>query len=240
MFKNSIENKVFKLVVACLLIFIIFLITSKHDQGSTKTISQTKTDNSLCIWKTHIEDIQKTLLVAYPYVSKYEAKVYSITMDEYSEKYKIPWMLYCALLKIESSFNINAESPVGAKGLTQVMEGTGRHIAEKLEIDYKENRTLWNPILNMNIGFTYLSETFDSTQVCGRDSLGEYIVADSCLHHVIARYNGGPAYKKSISQQDNIKQYVKDVINEYRKLKLIYLGVLQEDKDKRDCGCGKR
>ncbi len=65
-------------------------------------------------------------------------------------------MLVVAVVHVESRFNTFAVSPVGAMGLMQVMPSTGEEIARELEIPWQGPQTLFDPILNVQIGVAYL------------------------------------------------------------------------------------
>jgi len=62
------------------------------------------------------------------------------------------------LIRQESLFDSNAVSPVGAKGLMQLMPATAGQIAEKLnEVRHTENQLL-NPAVNIRYGSYYFAE----------------------------------------------------------------------------------
>lgn len=166
----------------------------------------------LCLLKFKEEQIKRmteALMIHYNHLSWYEAHYYSIIYYDFSKKYDIPWEIYPAVIRIESNFNPTIKSSKNAKGIAQVIESTGKEVAEKLNINYKTNRTLWNDLLNIIIGFTYLSE--------GAQELG--------LEDGLKRYNGGPGFKKSSKL---VGTYKTTVWQEYIRLKYIYKGVLSE------------
>jgi len=162
-----------------------------------------------------IKNMSKTLLIHYGHLSWYEAYYYSVIIYDFSYKYNLPWEMYAALMRIESNFDPTAKSVKGAKGLTQVIEPTGKSVAEELGIQYKEGLTLWNDILNIIIGFTYFSE--------GAQKAG--------LEDGIKRYNGGPGFKKG---HKGIGIYRTTVWQEYLRLKYIYNGVINDTEEEED------
>jgi soluble lytic murein transglycosylase-like protein len=88
------------------------------------------------------------------------------------------------LVKLESDFNPHATSPVGAIGLTQVMPSTAKLYHRGIT-----TQKLYDPALNLRIGFRYL-----------RDLIGEY--KDPKLALLV--YNRGPAaVAKSRANGDN-------------------------------------
>jgi len=161
--------------------------------------------------------MQKTIEITYN-LSSYEAHYYSIIFDDFSQKYKVPWEAYPALVRIESNFNSGVMSKNRAKGMTQVLENTGKAQAEKLGITYNDG-TLWNCLLNMIIGFDYFSEGY----IEKKDSLSK----NNALKHAMKRYCGGPNY--AIARQDAkayVKEYKSSLWDEYIRVSYIYKGVL--------------
>lgn len=163
-----------------------------------------------------LNNMQKTVEVIYN-LSSYEAHYYTMIFYDFSEKYKLPWEVYPALIKIESGFNSGVMSKERAKGMTQVLESTGKYQAEKLGISFNEG-TLWNCVLNMVIGFDFFSEGY-----------AEYIdssTQEKAQKHAMKRYCGGPGYSFI---NDSAKVYVGTYKNslweEYTKVSYVYKGV---------------
>lgn len=80
--------------------------------------------------------------------------------------------LVFSLIRQESSFNPKATSPVGARGLMQVMPNTARRI------ERKRNINLYDPSTNIRIGSKYL-------HILRKQHNGDY-------SRLIASYNAGP------------------------------------------------
>jgi len=80
-------------------------------------------------------------------------------IKKYSEKYNLPWPLVKAQVWAESSFNPDALSPCGAKGLMQLMPAT----AEELLTGDRRRATgdLFDPELNIELGVRYDRVQFD-------------------------------------------------------------------------------
>lgn len=86
--------------------------------------------------------------------------------------------LVLAVIEVESRFHPFAASDAGALGLMQVMPATGEALARELGIDWRGERTLFDPIANLRIGLAYLEQM--------RDRFGD-------LPTALAAYNRGPA-----------------------------------------------
>lgn len=82
-----------------------------------------------------------------------------------------------ALIKQESMFNPTAESPVGAKGLMQLMPRTARETARQSGLSYSENR-LGEIDYNVRLGTAFAQKQIDHFN-------GSYVLA-------LAGYNAGP------------------------------------------------
>jgi soluble lytic murein transglycosylase len=184
---------------------------------------------SNAVAKKYVRDIEKTLKVNYEFLSKYEAHYYALMFNDFGQAYGIPWEVYAALVRIESNFDPTQKSDKDAKGMTQVIESTGKATAAKMGLHYKENETLWNDLLNMMIGFTYFSEGY-------RSRLNEGASRDEAIQHAIKRYLGGSGYasepKKPSSPTNHgkekriyVSEYNISVWQEYRKLQYVFKGV---------------
>lgn len=86
-----------------------------------------------------------------------------------------------AIARRESEFDPNVQSGVGARGLMQIMPGTGRDVARDLGLSdaHTTERMTSDPVYNARLGATYLS------QMAGRFDGNPVLMA--------AAYNAGPA-----------------------------------------------
>ncbi|MDA0362569.1 MAG: lytic transglycosylase domain-containing protein, partial [Proteobacteria bacterium] len=78
----------------------------------------------------------------------------------------------------ESEFDPEVVSPVGARGLMQLMPKTGQEMAQKIGVPYSSKRLILDPEYNVRLGVAYLEE------LLGRFSGNIILVA--------AAYNAGP------------------------------------------------
>lgn len=83
-----------------------------------------------------------------------------------------------AIARRESELNPKAVSPVGARGLMQIMPATARQVARDINIEYSKNRLTNDWRYNAKLGSTYLGGLLDIYE-------GSYVLA-------FAAYNAGP------------------------------------------------
>jgi len=83
-----------------------------------------------------------------------------------------------AMMRQESAFMSDAQSPVGALGLMQLMPGTAKSVARKLKQSRPSKTSLFDPEKNIELGTAYLQQVFKQ--------LDENPVL------AIAAYNAGP------------------------------------------------
>jgi len=86
--------------------------------------------------------------------------------------------LLLAIVRQESGFAPDAVSPVGARGLMQLMPATAASVASKIQLPYSAERLTADGIYNVTLGRAYLETLLD-------DFGGSYALA-------IAAYNAGP------------------------------------------------
>ncbi|HUP00548.1 MAG TPA: transglycosylase SLT domain-containing protein [Gemmatimonadota bacterium] len=86
--------------------------------------------------------------------------------------------LLLALIRQESLFQADAESPVGARGLMQVMPATGREIADSTGWEGYDPGILYDPAVALHFGAHYLAAQLERF--------------DGFWPAVLAAYNGGP------------------------------------------------
>lgn len=85
-------------------------------------------------------------------------------------------ILVASLIRQESSFNPRATSPVGARGLMQLMPSVGRTLARGRGISGYTDESLYDPAVSIRLGTRHLSSLFRS----GRG-----------IERVLAAYNAG-------------------------------------------------
>ena len=101
-----------------------------------------------------------------------------VIVDE-SRRNEIDPTLVMAVMHVESRFNAFAVSPVGARGLMQIMPYTGEDLALRLGIPWHGPRVLFDPVTNVRMGVAYLREL--------SDRFGSVSIA-------LAAYNWGPSH----------------------------------------------
>jgi len=78
-------------------------------------------------------------------------------VKKYSKQQKLQPAYTMAVIRRESAFAEDARSRVGALGLMQIMPATGKVIARKLKVKYKNKNQLLNPETNVKFGTKYLN-----------------------------------------------------------------------------------
>jgi soluble lytic murein transglycosylase len=99
-------------------------------------------------------------------------------IEKYSSVQRLDPYLVSALMAQESTFTADIRSSADARGLMQVMPGTGRLYARKLGIRPFTTASLTQPETNVRIGVQYLK---DMLERFGR------------MHYALASYNAGHA-----------------------------------------------
>ncbi len=89
----------------------------------------------------------------------------------------VPAHLVAGVIRQESAFDPRATSPVGARGLMQLMPKTARELARKEGISYQADG-LYDPEVSVRLGSVYLRELLDRF--------------DGNVELALASYNGGP------------------------------------------------
>ncbi len=75
-------------------------------------------------------------------------------IKKYSKEYNLSESLVASVINVESGYNENAISKVGAKGLMQILDTTGEEISNKLKIE--GGFDLFNAQTNIEYGCFYL------------------------------------------------------------------------------------
>ncbi|MGR5236180.1 murein transglycosylase [Vibrio alfacsensis] len=96
----------------------------------------------------------------------------------YADKHDIDPITMMSLARQESALDTEARSPVGARGLMQIMPTTAKYTARKYKLKYQGTQDLYNVGKNIEIGSHYLQglmEDYDNNRI-----------------FALAAYNAGP------------------------------------------------
>ena len=107
---------------------------------------------------------------------------YADKVHKNSAQQKINPAILFGLIRRESAFNEKAYSPVGARGLMQIMPRTGKQIARHFNERWRGNKSLYNPSTNLKYGAYYYQKLLNQFD-------GHYALA-------LAAYNAGPSRVK--------------------------------------------
>ncbi|MCD6450606.1 MAG: lytic transglycosylase domain-containing protein [Thermotogaceae bacterium] len=136
------------------------------------------------------------VLILYKAVNLFPLKYYD-TINNVAKDNGLDALLIMAFIKVESGFKEDAVSPIGAKGLMQVMEDTARWLSKKT----KRKIDITTPASNIEAGVLYL----------------KYLIKRySNLEKAIKAYNIGPNAYDSLRNLEAAERY-------HRKIKLSYL-----------------
>ena len=113
---------------------------------------------------------------------------YSDKIHENSVKQKLNPAIVFGLVRRESAFNERAHSPTGARGLMQIMPGTGKQIAKDIKERWRGKNSLYNPVTNLRYGSYYYQKLLNKFD-------GNYAIA-------LAAYNAGPSRVKQWIPKD--------------------------------------
>jgi soluble lytic murein transglycosylase len=89
-------------------------------------------------------------------LSDAEVRAVARTLLACAREHGLDVELLLGVMRVESAFNNFARSDKGALGLMQVMPATGEAVARDLGIEWRGERTLFDPVLNVRIGSAYL------------------------------------------------------------------------------------
>lgn len=112
-------------------------------------------------------------------VPRYKQREIAHSIIEVSKHYDLEPELILAMIFTESSFNVFAESEAGAIGLMQLRPATAMAVADELELEWKGQRLLTDPQINILLGTSYLHSLLRRYDEQGLD-------------YALAAYNVGP------------------------------------------------
>jgi len=183
---------------------LVYLIKNKFDLEKQIDYQQQKVnelEEKLQIFKA-IEDFQ---------IGFKDNEVGHLTEVIYSEskRYEYDPMFILAIILTESSFKKGQKSPVGARGLMQVVPFVGKDLAERTGVDWQGSQTLFEPATNIKLGTFHFFEQ---------------ILKFGDIKKALLAYNMGETRLRGLIRQDKPlpKAYLNRVLENYKMLKETY------------------
>jgi len=196
----------FLLVVVYLLQsgLLVYLIKEKFDLERQISFQQkriTALEEKLQIFKA-IDDFQIGF-------SDDEVKKLTDVIYTESKKYQYDPMFIMAIILTESSFKKGQKSPVGARGLMQVVPFVGEDVASRTGVEWEGSQTLFEPEANIKLGTFHLFEQ---------------ILKFGDIKQALVSYNLGESRLRGLLRKDQPvpKDYLNKVLETYKMLKETY------------------
>ena len=79
-------------------------------------------------------------------------------VTKYSTKRSLEPAFVYGIIRRESAFNPQARSPVGARGLMQLMPATAKQVSKQLKLRAPSRQDLYTPSFNINLGSKYIGD----------------------------------------------------------------------------------
>jgi soluble lytic murein transglycosylase len=135
-------------------------------------------------------------------LSRPEIRKLADVVIEEADRHGLDTGLILAVMHVESRCYHRAVSPVGALGLMQIMPATGEELARQQGIPWHGPATLFDPVINVKLGVTYLKKLSDRYQQ---------------LPTALAAYNWGPGHidRRLRRGSSPPEIYVKSVMRAY-------------------------
>jgi soluble lytic murein transglycosylase len=117
---------------------------------------------------------------------------YRAELERFAKANGLDPFLVAALIRQESEFNPKAVSRMNARGLTQILPGTGRELSRRLKVKTYATASLFVPAVNLQLGTFYLKSIVDNLG-------GRWEAA-------LAAYNAGPSRAKAWSSWGEFRE----------------------------------
>ncbi len=152
-------------------------------------------------------------------------RAFEKTAVSHARSFGVPVELVWSIMRAESQYRPEVQSPVGALGLMQIMPFTGRKVAELLSLEGFDTKNLLVPETNIRVGARYLQRLFEKFS--------------GSVPLIAASYNAGPhrvqTWLKSFGLLDmdefiehipfiETRNYAKKVVRYYQIYNMLYNG----------------
>jgi soluble lytic murein transglycosylase len=140
-----------------------------------------------------------------------------------------PYLVF-AIIRAESKFESSAESPVGAKGLMQIMPDTARRIASQHGWEDFDTAQLHQPEVNIRLGCWYLAKLNQKFE----NKLPLVIAAYNAGEGTVGKWLESGKWDGNTKTSDDIpfpetRSYVKNVMQNYEAYLAIYARHYQKE-----------
>ncbi len=138
---------------------------------------------------------------------KEDAKSLAFTIVSESLSAGVDPLLVAAIVKSESTFNRNAESPVGALGLMQILPQTGKYVSDIQDVRWHGPSRLKDPNYNLRLGIAYLQYLHKKF--------------DGNIERILVAYNWGPnnlitALRNGSPVPQMCKKYMTTILSNFK------------------------
>lgn len=170
------------------------------------------------------------LYIASPLRQRYSPFRYRGLIKHYAEKHDIDWLLVSSIIYHESRFRSKAESNKGARGLMQIMPGTGSELAEKLGWKNFSSDNLFSPKVNLELGCYFLNRLLKEFNNDINLALTAYNAGSGSIYKWYSAKKGNLSYPSESPVKYNdiqeylypeTRRYVNKVNGTYRLLKML-------------------
>jgi soluble lytic murein transglycosylase len=120
-------------------------------------------------------------------------------------------------------FDAQIQSPVGARGLMQIMPATGDFLAKREQIEKYDKDLLFNAYMNIRLGVRYLNDLYTEHNQDYIGVLGEYNAGPAPATRWLTNYGSLPwdIRVEEVSYWET-RDYVKKVMGNYWTYREIY------------------
>ena len=131
-------------------------------------------------------------------------------------------------MQVESSFQADAVSHVGALGLMQIMPQTGEWLSGKIELEPKyAEEMLYDPAVNLRLGSWYISFLYDRYDGQWQEALTAYIAGQGQVDKWLKDPELSADGKKlDVIPGQDVKEYAAKVMRMHEHYKEAYPDVL--------------
>ena len=205
--------KFFIQTLACIAILTFGFMLGARYENRVHSLSDMQ--NLVKVQKNKISELRedavrlRTAVMVRDFLDQLRIRLPKTTVDDISTsiykastRFAVPPEMILAVIRIESAFDINAQSDKGAVGLMQILPATAHEIAQELRLGWPGEELLRDPGANIEMGTYYLTKL-----------VGQF----NDLSIALAAYNHGPGKiaELAAANRELPMGYSQKVLNSY-------------------------